>query len=164
MELVKPAFGLAFWMIVSFGIIFFILKKYAWTPILNMLKEREDSIQTALDSAKKAREEMALLQSNNEKALNEARVERDKMLKEAREMKDAIIVEAKTQATKQADQLLAIARENINNEKMAAITELKNQVATLSVEIAEKILKEELSSVDKQKTLVKALLDDVNLN
>lgn len=164
MELVTPAFGLVFWMIVSFSIIFLILKKFAWKPILTMLKEREDSIQNALDAAKKAKEEMAALQASNEKIVNEAKIERDKLLKEAREMKDAIINEAKAKANKEADKLVASARENIQNEKMAAITELKNQVATLSIEIAEKILKEELSSQDKQKALVKAFLEDTNLN
>jgi F-type H+-transporting ATPase subunit b len=164
MELVKPAFGLIFWMFISFGIIFFILKKYAWAPILGMLKEREDGIQNALDAAKKAKEEMAALQTGNERILNEAKAERDALIKEAREIKEGIIIEAKSKAAKEVEKLMAAARENINNEKMAAITELKNQVAVLSMEIAEKILKEELSSQDKQKTLIKALLDDVNLN
>lgn len=164
MQLVQPAFGLVFWMCVTFGIIFFILKKFAWKPILTMLKEREDSIQNALDSAKKAKEEMAALQAGNERILNEAKAERDKLLKEARDIKDSIILEAKTTATKEADRLLAIARENIQNEKAAAVTELKNQVAKLSIEIAEKILKEELSSTEKQKTLVSNLLNDVNMN
>src|SRR4051812_30871853 len=125
MELVKPAFGLVFWMVVSFGIIFFILKKFAWKPILTMLTEREESIQNALDSAKKAKEEMLALQAGNEKILQEAKIERDKLLKEARDIKDSIILEAKTTANKEADRLLAIARENIQNEKAAAITELK---------------------------------------
>lgn len=164
MELVKPAFGLVFWMLVSFSIIVFLLKKFAWTPILTMLKEREDGIQNALDSAKKAKEEMASLQADNERVLNEARAERDKLMKEARDIKDSIIAEAKTRASIEAEKLMNSARESINNEKMAAITELKNQVAVLSVEIAEKILKEELSSEEKQKTLIKTLLEDVNLN
>ncbi len=164
MELVKPAFGLVFWMVVSFGIIFFILKKFAWKPILNMLTEREESIQNALDSAKKAKEEMLALQAGNEKILQEAKLERDKLLKEARDIKDSIILEAKTTASKEGDRLLAIARENIQNEKAAAVTELKNQVAKLSIEIAEKILKEELSSTEKQKALVSNLLNDVNMN
>lgn len=164
MELVQPAFGLIFWMFISFGIIFFILKKYAWGPILRMLKEREDGIQTALDAAKKAKEEMAALKSGNERILIEARAERDALIKEAREIKEAIIHEAKAKAAKEVEKLMAAARENINAEKMAAITELKNQVAVLSMEIAEKILKEELSTQDKQKTLIKALLQDVNLN
>ncbi len=164
MELVKPAFGLLFWMLISFSIVFFILKKYAWAPILKMLKEREDGIQMALDAAKKAKEEMAALKSGNERILTEARAERDALIKEARELKEGIIQEAKAKAAKEVEKLMAAARENINTEKMAAITELKNQVAVLSMEIAEKILKEELSSQDKQKTLIKALLEDVNLN
>jgi len=164
MELVKPAFGLIFWMFISFGIILFILKKFAWKPILKMLHERESSIQNALDSAEKAKEEMKALQSNNEKILADARNERDAMLKDAREIREKMIAEAKGIASKEADRLLVIARENIQNEKMAAITELKNQVAVLSIEIAEKILKSELSSDEKQKSLVNTLLKDVNLN
>ncbi len=164
MELVKPSIGLIFWMAVSFSIILFLLKKFAWKPILGMIKEREESIENALAAAEKAKEEMKALQSNNERILAEARAERDTLLKEAREIKDKMIAEAKTTATKEGERLLAIARENIQNEKMAAITELKNQVATLSIEIAEKILKSELSSDEKQKTLVNTLLKDVNLN
>ena len=164
MELVKPELGLVFWMLVSFLVVLILLKKFAWKPILTMLKEREDGIQNALDSAKKAKEEMAALQSNNERILNEAKAERDALMKDAREIRETMINEAKSKAAAEAERLMAAARENINNEKMAAITELKNQVATLSMEIAEKILKEELSSQDKQKTLVKALLDEVHLN
>ena len=164
MELVKPSIGLIFWMAVSFSIILFLLKKFAWKPILGMIKEREESIESALAAAEKAKEEMKALQSNNERILAEARAERDTLLKEAREAKDKMILEAKTTATKEGERMLAIARENIQNEKMAAITELKNQVATLSIEIAEKILKSELSSDEKQKSLVNTLLKDVNLN
>ena len=164
MELVKPAFGLIFWMCISFGIIIFILKKFAWTPILTMLTERETSIQNALDSAERAKEEMKALQSNNERILTEARAERDQLLKDAREIREKMISEAKGIATKEGERLLKSARENIQNEKMAAITELKNQVASLSIDIAEKILKSELSSDEKQKTLVNTLLKDVNLN
>ncbi|MBA3705034.1 MAG: F0F1 ATP synthase subunit B [Bacteroidetes bacterium] len=164
MELVKPAFGLIFWMCISFGIILFILKKFAWTPILNMLSERETSIQNALDSAEKAKEEMKALQSNNERILTEAKAERDLLLKDAREIREKMIAEAKELASKEGERLLKTARENIQNEKMAAITDLKNQVATLSIEIAEKILKSELSSDEKQKSLVTTLLKDVNLN
>ena len=164
MELVKPEFGLIFWMIISFGLIMLILRKFAWKPILNMLQEREESIQNALDSAEKAKEEMKALQSNNEKILADARNERDQLLKDAREIREKMIADAKGIATKEGERMLATARENIQNEKMAAITELKNQVATLSIEIAEKILKSELSSDEKQKTLVNTLLKDVNLN
>ena len=164
MELVKPAFGLLFWMCISFGIILFILKKFAWTPILNMLNEREVSIQKALDSAENARIAIRELQDNNERILQEARVERDLLLKDAREIREKMISDAKNIANKEGERLLKSARENIQNEKSAAITELKNQVATLSIEIAEKILKSELSSDEKQKTLVNNLLQDVNLN
>ena len=164
MELVTPAIGLVFWMILSFGIVFFLLKKLAWKPILSAIKERETSIEDALTSAEKAKEEMKQLQASNEKILNDARAERDLLLKEARETKDSIINEAKNSASKEAEKLLAIARENINNEKMAAITELKNQVATLSIEIAEKILREQLGSSEKQKALMENLMEDVSLN
>lgn len=164
MELIKPAIGLVFWMCLSFGVVLFLLRKYAWKPILTALKERETSIETALGAAKKAREEMAALQADNEKILNEARNERDQILKEAREAKETIITEAKSKAQKEGERLVSQARDTINNEKMAAITELKNQVATLSIEIAEKIIREHLSSDEKQKTLVKNLLQEVNLN
>lgn len=164
MELVKPSIGLIFWMFVSFSIILFLLKKFAWSPILGMIKEREESIEHALASAEKAKEEMKALQSSNERILAEARTERDSMLKDARDIREKMISEAKGIATKESERLLQAARENIQNEKMAAVTELKNQVAVLSIEIAEKILKSELSSDEKQKSLVKNLLQDVNLN
>lgn len=164
MELVKPSIGLIFWMVVSFSIILFILRKFAWKPILGMIKAREESIENALASAEKAKEEMKALQSSNERILAEARAERDSMLKDAREIKEKMIADAKSTASKEGERMLATARENIQNEKNAAITELKNQVATLSIEIAEKILKSELSSDEKQKTLVNTLLKDVNLN
>ena len=164
MELVKPSIGLIFWMVVSFSIILFLLRKFAWKPILGMIKEREQSIENALASAEKAKEEMKSLQSSNERILAEARSERDAMLKEAREIREKMIADSKGIASKEAEKLLASARENIQNEKNAAITELKNQVAALSIEIAEKILKSELSSDEKQKTLVNTLLKDVNLN
>lgn len=164
MELVKPAFGLIFWMFVSFGIILFLLKKFAWKPILDMLDEREKTISDALNSAQKAKEEMTALIAGNEKLLQEARNERDNLLKEAREAKEMIINEARAKATEASDKILASARENISNEKMAAITELKNYVATLSIEIAEKVLKQELADPNKQKELVQTLLKDTKLN
>ncbi len=164
MELVQPAFGLVFWMLVSFLIVLFILGKFAWKPILKALKERETSIEDALRSADKAREAMENLKADNEKLLNEARAERERMLREARDTKDAIINEAKGKATTEANRLLQMAREAINNEKQAAITELKNQVATLSIEIAEKILREQLKDSAKQKELAEKYLKEVKLN
>ncbi len=164
MELVTPAIGLIFWMCVTFITILLILKKYAWKPILNMIKEREDSIEGALATAEKARAEMLELKAGNEKILAEARAERDTLMKEARDTKDAIINEAKEKAKVETDRILNQARETIQNEKMAAVTELKNQVASLSIEIAEKILKDHLSTDDKQKALNSTLMKDVNLN
>ena len=164
MELVKPEFGLVFWMLVSFLIVLFILGKFAWKPILKALKERETSIEDALRSADKAREAMENLKADNEKLLNDARAERERMLREARDTKDAIINEAKGKASAEANRLLQQAREAINNEKQAAITELKNQVATLSIEIAEKILREQLKDSAKQKELSEKYLKEVKLN
>ena len=125
MELVTPAIGLVFWMSVTFLFIFFILKKFAWKPILNMIKEREDSIESALQAAEKAKLEMKELQAGNERILAEAMAERDNLLREARETKDSIVNEAKTKAKAEADKLINQALESIRNEKMAAITELK---------------------------------------
>src|SRR5258705_7393285 len=164
MELVQPALGLVFWMLVSFLIVLLILGKFAWKPILKALKERETSIEDALRSADKAREAMENLKTDNEKLLSEARAERERMLREARDTKDAIINEAKGKATTEANRLLQMAREAINNEKQAAITELKNQVAMLSIEIAEKILREQLKDSAKQKELAEKYLKEVKMN
>jgi F-type H+-transporting ATPase subunit b len=164
MDLVTPDIGLLFWMTISFLIVLLLLRKFAWKPILSSLKEREETISNALDEAKKARKEMANQQAGNEALLAEARAERDVILREATETKVAIVAEAREKAKAEGEKAIKIARETIHNEKMAAITELKNQVATLSIEIAEKILKEELSSEEKQKSLISNLLDDVSLN
>lgn len=164
MELVKPAFGLVFWMVVSFSIILFLLKKFAWPVILGALDERERSISDALNAAQKAKEEMAALKSDNEKLLQEARNQRDLILKEARDAKDSIINDAKSKATEESDRLRRLAREEIQNEKMAAITELKNQVASLSIEIAEKVIRQHLTADEKQKQLIQDMLKDVKMN
>lgn len=164
MELVKPDFGLVFWMTISFLIVVFLMRKFAWGPILSSLKDRENSIAEALNAAKKAREEMAGMKAENEKILMEARNERDRILKEAREAKDMIVNEARTKAQTEGDRMINLARQTINNEKMAAITELKNQVATLSIEIAEKVMRQQLSNDEKQKALVQELLKDVKMN
>jgi len=159
-----PDTGLLIWMMITFLIVLFLLKKFAWKPILKLIKDREDSIEEALKSAEKAKDEMKNLQADNERILAEARNNRDQMMKEAREMKDSIVGEAKTKAKEEADKIMSAAREAINNEKMAAITELKNQVALLSVDIAEKILRRELSDENKQKELIGDLLKDTKLN
>lgn len=164
MELVKPELGLIFWMSVSFLTVVFLMRKFAWGPILTSLKERETSIEDAINSAKKAKEEVQNLKAENERILQEARNERDIILKEARETKDAIVNEARGKAQVEADRMITIAREAIQNEKMAAITELKNQVATLSIDIAEKVIRQQLTNDDKQKALVNDLLKDVKLN
>ncbi len=164
MDLVTPQLGLIFWMVVTFVTVLVILRKFAWKPILKALSDREESISEALNTAKKAKEEMASLKADNERLLNEARSERDKMLKEAREAKDIIVGEAKSKAQAEANKIMTSARETINTEKLAAITELKNQVATMSIDIAEKILRHELSKDEKQKSLVDSLLKDVSLN
>lgn len=164
MKLVTPDIGLLFWMIVSFGIVLFLLRKFAWKPILASLKAREESISDALNTAKKAKEEMALLKSDNEKLIQQARAERDLLLKEARDTKDAIIAESKVKAQAEANKIMAGARETINTEKNAAIADLKNQVASMSIEIAEKILRQELSKDEKQKSLMENLMKDISLN
>jgi F-type H+-transporting ATPase subunit b len=164
MELVKPAFGLVFWMLVSFSIIFFLLKKFAWPVILTALDEREKSITDALNAAQKAKEEIAGLKADNENLLQEARNQRDLILKEAREAKDSIINDAKSKATEEAERLRKMAREDIQNEKNAAISEMKNQVAELSIQIAEKVIRQQLSTDEKQKALVADLLKNVHIN
>jgi len=164
MGLVTPGVGLIIWMTIAFLVVWVGLGKLAWPTILKSIKEREQSIEEALKAADRAKQEMAQLAADNERILNEARAQRDAMLKEAKEMRDKVVADAKEIATKEAAAITASARQNIENEKMAAITQLKNQVATLSIDIAEKILKAELSSDDKQKQLVSNLLNDVKLN
>lgn len=163
-SLIEPGIGLIFWTTLTFVLLLIILGKFAWKPILNAIKTREKGIEDALASAENALKDMRELKANNDKILAEARSERDNLLKEARETKDSIISEAKTKAQAEAERILSSAREQIINEKNAAVAELKNQVASLSVEIAEKILRSELSSDDKQKALVNNLMKDVNLN
>jgi len=163
-SLVTPGIGLIFWTAVVFLLLLGILGKFAWKPILNAIKTREEGIEKALGAAERALNDMRELKSNNEKMLVEARNERDALMKEARETKESIIAEAKNKAQKDADRIMAGAREQIINEKNAAISELKNQVASLSIEIAEKILRSDLSTDEKQKALVNNLMKDVNLN
>ncbi len=163
-SLVTPGIGLIFWTAIVFLLLIGILGKFAWKPILSAIKTREKGIEDALGAAERALNDMRELKSNNEKLLVQARAERDALMKEAREAKESIIAEAKTKAQTDADRILATAREQIVNEKNAAVTELKNQVASLSIEIAEKILKSELSTDEKQKALVNNLMKDVNLN
>ena len=155
--------GLFFWQTIIFILLIFLLKKYAWKPILDAVNEREEGIKNALLSAEKAKEEMASLQSDNEETLKKARAERDSLLKEAREIKQQLIDDAKIEAQSEAKKIISQAQETIQNEKKAAISDLKNQVATLSIDIAEKVLKEKLSDDKTQMNLVKDLVKDVTL-
>ena len=164
MELVTPEIGLIFWTTIVFLILLIVLKKYAWKPILSAVDERNKSIEDALKAADKAKNEMQALNTDNERILMEAKKERDALLKEGREIKDNIIAEAKDKAKVEADKILTTAKEQINNEKMKAITELKNQVAEISIDIAEKILKSELSDTNKQKELIAEALKSNELN
>ena len=164
MELVTPGLGLLFWMILSFGIVLYLLKKFAWKPILKALNDREENIQKALDSADLAREKMEQLKADNEIIMQEAREERDYLLKEAREAKEKLIMDAKEQAKIEAQKIVDAARVKIKNEKAAAIEDIKNQVASLSIDMTERILKQKLEDAKQQKELVNKLLDDIDLN
>jgi len=164
MELVSPGIGLIFWMTLSFLIVLFILKKFAWKPIMKSLHEREDTIDEALHAADRAREDMKKLKFDNEELLKQAKEERDEILKAARKVKDSIIEESKIKANDEANRIIESAKEAIENEKLAAITDLKNQLATLSIDIAEKLIKEELSTNIKQHDYIKKLVDEVHFN
>jgi F-type H+-transporting ATPase subunit b len=158
------SFGLFFWQTLLFLLLLFLLRKFAWKPILNAVKEREEGIEDALASAENARKEMQNLTADNERILKEARSERENLLKEARDMRTQMIEEAKGDAQLEADKLIAKAKESIETEKQAAIADLKNQVAELSVSIAEKLVKNELASNDKQSNLIETMLKDAKLN
>tara|TARA_R110002073_G_scaffold40547_5_gene115184 strand:+ start:323562 stop:324056 length:495 start_codon:yes stop_codon:yes gene_type:complete len=164
MDLVTPGFGLVFWTALTFLFLLIILRKFAWKPILGAVTDREESIKSALEEADRARLEMQSLKSDNEKILKEARAERDAMLKDAREIKDSMITEARNEAKEQGTKLIEQAKATIQNEKLAAITELKNQVAELSIDIAEKVVRNELSGKDKQAQLVEKMLGEIELN
>ncbi|MFH6992817.1 F0F1 ATP synthase subunit B [Flavobacterium sp. FlaQc-48] len=157
-------FGLFFWQIIIFVGLILLLKKFAWKPILDAVNDREQGIKDALLSAENARQEMQNLQADNQRILNEARAERDAMLKEARELKEKMIADSKNEAQAQGQKMIEQAKAAIESEKNAAMAELKLQVSTLSLSIAEKILKEELSNKESQTKLVEKMLGDVKLN
>ena len=162
MELVTPALGLIFWTTIVFLLLLLLLKKFAWKPILSAVEERNNLINDSLQAAEKARDEMSELNSNNQKIIAQAKLDRDNLLKEGREMKSQIISQAKDQAALQAEKLVNSAKEQISNEKMKALTELKNHVADLSIEMAEKVLSNELSDASKQKELINRSLKENN--
>jgi F-type H+-transporting ATPase subunit b len=163
MQLTSPE-SLIFWTTIIFIVFFILLAKFAWKPILGAVKSREESINNALASAEAARKEMQNLTADNERILQEARMERDALLKEAREMKEQIIADSKKEAQEQGLKMIEQAKNAIQVEKNAAMADLKSQVSSLSLEIAEKLLKEELSNKDSQAKLVEKMLGDVKLN
>lgn len=158
------SYGTMIWMSIAFLVVLFLLKKFAWGPILKAIQDREDHIEESLQMATNVKKEMQELQSSNEKLLQDARDERDAMLKDARATKDEIINEAKTVASEEANKMINNAREAIENEKMAAIVTLKNEVGKLSLEIAEKVVRQQLSEDKKQNELVAKLLEEVKLD
>tara|TARA_B100001059_G_scaffold141805_1_gene141771 strand:+ start:291 stop:785 length:495 start_codon:yes stop_codon:yes gene_type:complete len=164
MDLVTPEFGLIFWTSITFLVLLFILKKFAWKPILGAVSEREKGIKDALTSAVEARKEMENLQADNERILKEARAEREAMLKDARELKNKMIDDAKQDAKIEANKLITQAQAAIEAEKKATIADLKSQVAQISISIAEKVVREELSNTEKQEKLVESMLDNATLN
>jgi len=156
--------GLFFWQTILFLVLVFILKKYAWKPILDSVSEREDTIRESLDSAENAKKELAELQSKNESLIAEAKIERDALLKEARELKDKIVGEAKGEAKEEADKIVQAAHSAIEAQKAGAIAEMKLEMASLSISIAEKIIRKELANDDKQRALANELVADLKLN
>ena len=164
MDLVTPDIGLIFWTTVSFAILYFILAKFAWKPILGAVNEREKSIKDALSAAEMAKEEMASLKADNEKILNEAKLQRESLLKEAREIRSRIIADAESEATEKANKLIESAKTAIENEKSAAMKELNNTVVDLSLNIAEKLLSKELNNKEKQQENIQEILENTKLN
>jgi F-type H+-transporting ATPase subunit b len=162
--LLSVSYGTVFWATVSFLVVLFLLKKFAWGPILKSLDERSQGIENALNEAERARQEMSKLQAGNEQLLRQARDERDKILSEAKALKDAIVSEARAKAAEETTRMITAARLEIENQKKAAITDLKNQVATLSVNIAEKLTREKLSDGEKQKALNESLIAEIRSN
>jgi F-type H+-transporting ATPase subunit b len=164
MQLLTPGFGLIVWTLLAFLIVFFILKKFAWPAIIGGLKKREQTIADSLATAEKIKAEMAQMKNENEALLAKAREERGQMLKEARETKDKIINEAKEQSKIEANKIITEAQAAINTQKMAAITEVKNQIGKLVIEVTEKVLRKELSNKEAQEAHIKELVDEVKLN
>jgi F-type H+-transporting ATPase subunit b len=164
MELITPGIGLLFWMLIMFGLVLLILKKFAWKPILKALKDRETSIRDALMSADSAKKEMEKLKADNEVIMAEARAEKDKIVQEAKQIREKIIGDAKNEATEEAKKLLKSARIDLENEKIAAIQEVKNKVAELSIEIAEKILREKLADTAEQRSMIDRLVKETMPN
>ena len=164
MELIKPDLGLLIWMLISFGIVLYVLLRFAWKPILKALKDRERSISKSLLAAQRAKDEMAKIEFGNEKITALAKIERDSMLKEAKDLKNKIIEEAKEEARNEASRIVKEAIDSVENEKNEAVNEIKNQIEQISVEIAENILKQQLGDKSNQKKLIDNLVKDIDLN
>jgi F-type H+-transporting ATPase subunit b len=164
MELLLPELGLFVWTLLAFLVVFLILKKFAWKPILATLNDREKSIADSIASADKVRQEMENMKSENEQLLNQAREERSLMLKEAKDTKDKIVNDAKSQAIEEANKIMADARAQIQNEKMAALTDVKNQMGKLVIEVSEKVLRKELSDKSAQENYISTLAKEIKLN
>jgi F-type H+-transporting ATPase subunit b len=164
MQLLTPALGLIIWTLLAFLIVYFILKKFAWPAIVGGLKKREESITESLATAEKVKAEMAQLKNENEALLAKAREERGLLLKEARETKDKIINESKEQAKIEANKIISEAQVAINAQKMAALTEVKNQVGKLVIEVSEKVLRKELSNKQEQEAHIRDMVNEVKLN
>ncbi len=164
MELVTPGLGLVFWMLVSFLLVLFILKKFAWKPILNALKERENTIAESLNSAEKAKEEMARLKADNEEIIAEAHRQKDRVMKDTKELANKLMSDTKERAAIEAAKMIDEARSAIESEKNAALKDIKDKIVILSVQIAEKILKEQLSKAGEQEQVVEKYIAEINLN
>ena len=162
--LINPGLGTFFWMLISFGVLASILGKWGWPMLLKSLKKREQAIADSLNAAEKAREEMKHLVAHNEELLRQAKVERDEMLRNARMTSEKIVEDARLKATEEADRIVENARESINYEKLKAMHDLKNQIATLSIDIAEKLMKAELSNKQNADALIQRELENVHLN
>lgn len=164
MDLLTPGFGLFFWTALAFLTVFFLLKKFAWKPILEALNERERTIADSIASAEKVKAEMATLKSEHDVLLNQAREERTQLLREAKEAKDRIISEAKEMAKEEANKIMTEARQQIEFQKNAAIVDVKNQIGGLVIEVAEKVLRKELSNKSEQNAYISQLANEIKLN
>ena len=164
MDLLTPEFGLFFWTLLAFLTVFFILRKFAWKPILNMLGEREKGIADSIATAERVKNEMTMLKADNEKLLMQAREERTAMLREAKETRDKIVGEAKDQAKAEANKIIIDAQHQIEQQKMAAITQVKNEIGSLAITVAEQILRKQLNAADAQETYVRMVAEGIKLN
>lgn len=164
MDLLTPGFGLFFWTLLAFLAVFFILKKFAWKPILNALEERETGIADSIAAVERVKKEMSQMQAENEKIMTEARAERSAMLKEAKDMRESIINKAKEETKTIADKMITEAQQQIQQQKMAALTEVKNEIGKLAVEVAEKVIRKELSGADSQNNYAMMLAEEIKMN